>query len=129
MAYSKQNFQDGQILNAANLEAMENGIIGAADAKITGEAISKLKNDKLNKTETAADSNKLGGQLPEYYATVQSVNQLKNNKLDKTEAAADSNKLGGQLPEHYATAQSVNQLKNDKLDKTGTATDSNKLGG
>ena len=27
MAYSKQNFQNGQILNAANLEAMENGII------------------------------------------------------------------------------------------------------
>ena len=27
MAYSKQNFQDGQILNAANLETMENGII------------------------------------------------------------------------------------------------------
>lgn len=27
MAYSKQNFQNGQILNAANLEKMENGII------------------------------------------------------------------------------------------------------
>ena len=27
MAYSKQNFQDGQILTAANLEKMENGII------------------------------------------------------------------------------------------------------
>lgn len=51
MAYSKQNFQDGQILNAANLEAMENGIIGAADAKNTGEAISKLKNDKVDKDE------------------------------------------------------------------------------
>ena len=27
MAYSKQNFQNGQILTAANLEKMENGII------------------------------------------------------------------------------------------------------
>ena len=33
MAYSKQNFQDGQILNAANLEAMENGIIAGQGVK------------------------------------------------------------------------------------------------
>lgn len=33
MAYSKQNFQDGQILNAANLEVMENGIIAGQGAK------------------------------------------------------------------------------------------------
>ena len=32
MAYSKQNFQNGQILNAANLEAMENGIIAGQGA-------------------------------------------------------------------------------------------------
>lgn len=33
MAYSKQNFQDGQILTAANLEKMENGIIAGQGAK------------------------------------------------------------------------------------------------
>ena len=33
MAYSKQNFQDGQILTAANLEAMENGIIAGQGAE------------------------------------------------------------------------------------------------
>ena len=33
MAYSKQNFQNGQILNAANLEAMENGIIAGQGAR------------------------------------------------------------------------------------------------
>ena len=32
MAYSKQNFQDGQILTAANLEKMENGIIAGQGA-------------------------------------------------------------------------------------------------
>ena len=32
MAYSKQNFQNGQILNAANLEKMENGIIAGQGA-------------------------------------------------------------------------------------------------
>ena len=32
MAYSKQNFQDGQILKAANLEKMENGIIAGQGA-------------------------------------------------------------------------------------------------
>ena len=33
MAYSKQNFQDGQILSAANLEKMENGIIAAQNPR------------------------------------------------------------------------------------------------
>ena len=33
MAYSKQNFQNGQILNAANLEIMENGIIAGQGVK------------------------------------------------------------------------------------------------
>ena len=33
MAYSKQNFQDGQILTAANLEKMENGIIAGQGAR------------------------------------------------------------------------------------------------
>lgn len=33
MAYSKQNFQNGQILNAANLEKMENGIIAGQGAE------------------------------------------------------------------------------------------------
>lgn len=32
MAYSKQNFQDGQILTAANLEKMEDGIIAGQGA-------------------------------------------------------------------------------------------------
>lgn len=32
MAYNKQNFQNGQILNAANLKAMENGIIAGQGA-------------------------------------------------------------------------------------------------
>ena len=33
MAYNKQNFQDGQILTAANLEKMENGIIAGQGAE------------------------------------------------------------------------------------------------
>lgn len=33
MAYSKQNFQNGQILNATNLEKMENGIIAGQGAE------------------------------------------------------------------------------------------------
>lgn len=33
MAYSKQNFQNGQTLDAANLEAMENGIIAGQGVK------------------------------------------------------------------------------------------------
>lgn len=49
----------------------------------------------------APDSNKLGGQIPSYYATAESVNSLKNDKLDKTATAADSSKLGGKAPEYY----------------------------
>lgn len=44
----------------------------AADAKATGDALSALKNDmadKLGKTETAADSDKLGGKASSYYAS------------------------------------------------------------
>ena len=47
------------------------------------------------------DSNKLGGQLPSYYASAEEVSQLKNDKLGKTETAADSAKLGGKAPEYY----------------------------
>ena len=49
----------------------------------------------------APDSNKLGGQIPSYYATAESVNSLKDDKLDKTATAADSAKLGGKAPEYY----------------------------
>lgn len=49
------------------------GDLGAATA---GE-VSKLKNDKLDKTATAADASKLGGQGPGYYATAQDVSQLR----------------------------------------------------
>lgn len=49
----------------------------------------------------APDSNKLGGQIPSYYATAESVNSLKDDKLDKTATAADASKLGGKAPEYY----------------------------
>lgn len=49
----------------------------------------------------APDSNKLGGQIPSYYATAESVNSLKSDKLDKTGTAVNSSKLGGKAPEYY----------------------------
>lgn len=58
----------------------------------------------------APDSNKLGGQIPSYYATAESVNSLKSDKLDKTATAADASKLGGQQPSYYATAESVSNI-------------------
>lgn len=64
----------------------------------------------------APDSNKLGGQIPSYYATAESVNSLKADKLDKTATAADASKLGGVAARDYAL-------------KTDTAPDSSKLGG
>lgn len=38
----------------------------------------------LQKTDTAADSSKLGGESPEHYATTQSVSRLKDEKVDKS---------------------------------------------
>ena len=49
MAYSKQNFQNGQILNAANLEAMENGIIAGQGAhNLLDNSDFRIKNNIIN---------------------------------------------------------------------------------
>ena len=37
----------------------------------------------LQKTDTVADSSKLGGQLPAFYATAEEVSTLKDEKVDK----------------------------------------------
>lgn len=58
--------------------------LGAASA----QEVSQLKNDKLDKTGTAADSVKLGGVAASDYAL-------------KTDTAPDSSKLGGKAPEYY----------------------------
>lgn len=60
----------------------------AADAKATGDAINQLKSDKLDKTATAADSVKLGGEAPEYYKTGLSV--LWSNPSPSSTFAAQS---------------------------------------
>ena len=49
--------------------------LGAASA----EEVGQLKDDKLDKAGTAADSSKLGGQLPSYYATAESVSNISYN--------------------------------------------------
>lgn len=46
--------------------------LGAASA----ESVNQLKNDKLDKTATAADSDKLGGHVPSYYATAESISNI-----------------------------------------------------
>lgn len=58
--------------------------VGAASA----QEVSQLKNDKLDKTATAADASKLGGVAARDYAL-------------KTDTAPDSSKLGGKAPEYY----------------------------
>ena len=53
MAYSKQNFQDGQILTAANLEKMENGIIagqGVRNLLDNSNFADLVAHDGLNKS-------------------------------------------------------------------------------
>ncbi len=58
---------------------------------------------KLGVNAQAADSAKLGGQLPAYYATAAALAA----KLDANAQATDSAKLGGQLPAYYATATAL----------------------
>ena len=81
-----------------------NGKTGSVTLKVidvsNGDSVDDNAYIFIDETENypdiiAPDSNKLGGQIPSYYATAESVNSLKNDKLDKTETAADSAKLGG----------------------------------
>lgn len=58
--------------------------------KAIKSVLDALSEDKLDKTGTAADSDKLGGQLPEHYATAQSVKQL---KADLTSIASTSSNI------------------------------------
>ena len=58
------------------------GDLGAA----TAEEVSQLKDDKLDKTGTAADSSKLGGKAPEYY--LQPRNLLDNSDFTNLVAQA-----------------------------------------
>ena len=75
--YTAQTLSDAQ-----KAQAREN--IGAADAA----TVSSLKDDKLDKTATAADSAKLGGEAPEYYKTGLSV--LWSNPSPSSTFAAQS---------------------------------------
>lgn len=75
--YTAQTLSDAQ-----KAQAREN--IGAADAA----TVSQLKTDKLDKTATAADSAKLGGEAPEYYKTGLSV--LWSNPSPSSTFAAQS---------------------------------------
>lgn len=75
--YTAQTLDD-----AKKAQAREN--IGAADE----ETVNQLKDDKLDKTATAADSVKLGGEAPEYYKTGLSV--LWSNPSPSSTFAAQS---------------------------------------
>lgn len=73
--------------------------------------------NKLDKTEAAADSAKLGGSPASDYASKTEINTLGTNlanKLGKNEQAADSLKLGGLAADKYA--------KKDDIPQTATET-------
>ena len=63
---------NGKTPDGSGAVTLTPGDLGAA----TAEEVSQLKSDKLDKTGTAADSSKLGGQLPSYYATAESVSNI-----------------------------------------------------
>lgn len=66
--------------------------------------------NKLDKTEAAADSAKLGGSPASDYASKTEINTLGTNlanKLGKNEQAADSLKLGGLAADKYAKKDDI----------------------
>lgn len=76
--------------------------VGAAST----EEVSALKNDKLDKTATAVDSNKLGGQLPSYYATAESVSNIFYNNAGAHNSIYRGKDLGSAVTaEQYAAIQ------------------------
>ena len=73
--------------------------IGAASA----EEVSQLKGDKLDKTATAADASKLGGQLPAYYATASDLdNKVSKSDVLTLEEISASTNLKGKIPDAQA---------------------------
>lgn len=70
----------------------------------------------------AEDSDKLGGELPSYYASADDVEAMEGAltsgafKVGEAKHADDADKLGGQAPSYYATAQSVADL-DDRVDE------------
>ena len=80
----RANAESGRVSAEQGRVSAESERVAAEEARATEFAgfsgeIAQLKDGKLDKTGTAADSDKLGGQLPEHYATAQSVNQLKDD--------------------------------------------------
>lgn len=66
--------------------------------------------NKLDKTEAAADSAKLGGSPASDYASKTEINTLKTNlanKLGKNDQASDSAKLGGLAANKYAKKDDI----------------------
>lgn len=66
--------------------------------------------NKLDKTETAVDSAKLGGSPASDYASKTEINTLKTNlanKLGKNDQASDSTKLGGLTADKYALKDDI----------------------
>ena len=96
---TKQSVTD---LSSAAIKSIEGGsstyvtvTAGEKDAsgkvKLTiKDTISTALGTKLGKTETAADSAKLDGQLPSYYATAQSVTDLANSLVSITNDEIDA---------------------------------------
>ena len=86
-----------------------NGGNGATEAQMKRVADNEAAiQDLKTGTTPAGDSNKLGGQLPAYYATAQSVTDIENGtkqvgKAKEADSAGDSNKLGGKGASEYAT--------------------------
>ena len=75
---------NGKTPDGSGAVTLTAGDLGAASA----ESVNQLKDDKLDKTATAADSSKLGGKAPEYYKTGLSV--LWSNPSPSSTFAAQS---------------------------------------
>lgn len=138
----------------ANLPTIDATIIDGSKNAVQGNAVYDAVNNintqlskKLDATNgKAADSEKFGGQSPEYYVSqadlqkfaedmglevdantgaIESLGELLNTKLDATAQAVDSAKLNGQEASYYATQTAVNDAQTTADAAMSSATTAN----
>lgn len=83
--------------------------LGAQNTRLS--AVEQSLPSKLEADATAVNSDKLGNQLPSYYASdanLKALTQVVDGKLGELDSAENAKKFGGNVPSYYATAAGLN---------------------
>ncbi len=118
MAYTgKTNWQNNEIVEATDLNRIEQGIVDAtndldtklpADDYTAEDVLNKLKT--VDGSESGLDAEFLDGKASSEFATA--AHNHDDKYLGKSATAADSTKLGGKLPSAYAASSHTHTIAN-----------------